>query len=222
MRSIVENSELMFPSRDRFADAGASRRIPTLANPPCDTDTTAAEQTATQYQGDVMRPSKIWMLVVLCTVCSAQAYDPPKQKPGLWAITTTIAGVPPISGKTCVDAKTSQAYLDTAVQAQKACSKMETHVSGSTVTRDGVCKVGATQMTVHGVTTFKGDSEYKAESHTRFDPPIAGKAESSTIVEGKWLSATCAPGMKPGDTMMEDGQIISHDGKPVSGNTGVK
>jgi hypothetical protein len=157
-----------------------------------------------------MRVTKIWIVAALGAVCAAQAADAPKQKPGLWEIITSHNGNPARTLKVCIDDRTADFYLGTADRMQKACSKLETHVSGSTVTKDAVCKLGATQqVTTHGVTTFHGDDEYEAQSQSHWDPPLRGKSDTTTTVTGKWLSETCATGMKPGDVMLSDGRIIS-------------
>jgi hypothetical protein len=93
---------------------------------------------------------------------------------------------------------------------QKACSKLDAHVSGSTVTKDAVCKFGPSQqVTTHGVTTFHGNDAYEAEAHSHWEPPLFGKSDTTTKVTGKWLSESCATGMKPGDVMTPEGRIIS-------------
>jgi hypothetical protein len=158
-----------------------------------------------------MRVSKIGMFCGLAVVCSTWAADLPMQKAGLWELTTIQSDMPAQTFKLCVDAKTNRSYLDTANKMQKSCSKMETHVSGSTVTKDGVCKVMSTEtVTTHGVTTFQGDTAYKAEAHTHWDPPLLGKSDTAITIQGKWLTTACATGMKPGDIMMSDGKIISN------------
>lgn len=158
-----------------------------------------------------MRVSKTWIVAILAAVGSVQAADPPKQKPGMWEITTAQNGGPtPMTLKVCIDEKTSQFYLGVDKAVQKSCTKLETHVSGSTVTKDAVCKFGGTyNVTTHGVTTFQGDGSYKAEAHSHWDPPLVGKTDTVTTVTGKWMGATCASGMKPGDIMTPEGKIIS-------------
>jgi Protein of unknown function (DUF3617) len=157
-----------------------------------------------------MRVTKIWIVAALGTICAAQAADPPQQKPGLWEIVTSHNGNPSRTLKVCIDEKTADFYLRTASRLQKDCTKSQTQVSGSTITRDAVCKLGsAQQVTTHGVTTFHGDDSYEAQSQSHWDPPLRGKSDTTTTVTGKWLSETCATGMKPGDVMMPDGRIIS-------------
>jgi Protein of unknown function (DUF3617) len=155
-----------------------------------------------------MRVSKTWIWAFLGVACVALAEDPPKQKPGLWEITTAQNGNPSQTLKVCIDAKTSEYYLGTH-HMEKSCSKLETSVAGSTVTRDAVCKFGQTQqVTTHGVTTFQGDDAYRADVRSHWDPPLLGKSDTAATVTGKWLGATCTAGMKPGDVMMSDGRII--------------
>lgn len=44
-------------------------------------------------------------------------------------------------------------------------------------------------MTTRTVTAMNGDVGYHTELTTAYDPPVAGMANSSTTMDGKWLGA---------------------------------
>jgi hypothetical protein len=79
---------------------------------------------------------------------------------------------------------------------------------GSKITTDGACKFGPMQATVHGVVVFQGNTSYRTETHSRFDPPLAGKTDINTSGTGKWIGA-CGADMQPGDLLMPDGKKMN-------------
>jgi hypothetical protein len=58
------------------------------------------------------------------------------------------------------------------------------------------------------VLTGDVDSAYKMEIHSKYDPPMMGKAERTTVMEAKWLGA-CKAGQRPGDMTMPGGMTMN-------------
>jgi Protein of unknown function (DUF3617) len=141
----------------------------------------------------------------------ANAQNFPKMKAGLWEVKTSEVG------KQGAAAPVTVMCLDDSVQAemmkigqgmmQSLCTKNEFKVSGSQVTGESECKLGATTMRSTSVTTFNGDSSYRTESNATYDPPLFGTKEAKSVSEAKHIGA-CKPGMKPGD-MVVGGQTIN-------------
>lgn len=153
----------------------------------------------------------------------ATVADLPRQKPGLWeskqtqkmAVKQTVGtfnGHPisldpvEVSMKSCVGEKVGQTAIEgyeTGKRLLKAnvCTRMDYHVSGSTVIADSECRPG--QTIVHATTTFQGNTAYrfKAEVYN------GSKLVSTSYATARWLGA-CPPGVKPGD-------ILGPDGKPM-------
>jgi hypothetical protein len=121
----------------------------------------------------------------------------PDMKPGLWAVKINLHGG---DGQThggvtqqCLDtAAMAQAKLTAANYVKANCSKNETRRAGDTWTNDLVCKSGGSVTTTHTVTAMTGDSAYHTDLRTTYDPPLAGSANSTTVMDGKWISA-CKP-----------------------------
>ena len=131
----------------------------------------------------------------------------PHRKPGLWEIVTTDAASKraPMIQRMCLDRETDALLNKMGMSAgQQACAKNDVHVSGNRVTVHAVCDMGSTQLTSDGVITYSGDSSYRNEMHGKFQPPMAGLAETHTVQEGKWTGA-CPADMKPGDVVMSQG-----------------
>jgi hypothetical protein len=145
-------------------------------------------------------------LLALLSVQVSFAAELPKRKSGQWQITTTTddAKLPPRVEDVCLDDATS-ALLDRFAlgASQKICSRFDVKAEGGSRTSvDAACKLGATEVTIHGETTFEGNTVYRETVKTHFDPPLRGRGESTSTREGKW-TGPCAADMKPGD-------IVSH------------
>ena len=122
----------------------------------------------------------------------------PEPKPGLWEIKISHVGG---DGQThggvnrqCLDPATMAQGKQTADDYVKAnCSKNQTRRTGDSWVNDLVCKSGGSVMTTHTVTAMQGDnSAYHTELSTTYDPPLAGQANSTTTLDGKWIG-DCKP-----------------------------
>lgn len=155
-----------------------------------------------------MRIYKILLFGIMAAVLVARADDEPTLKLGLWQTTAALNGAAQ-SFKTCYGEHTQQALLNASNEFRKKnCTKLDVHISGSTETRDSVCRFGGIQITTHDVITFTSNTAYRDEQHVHYDPPLSGKSDNTTVVIAKWMAAACADGMKPGDMMTADGRIV--------------
>lgn len=146
-----------------------------------------------------------------CAVTGARADDLPKRKPGLWEVTmhTARGNMPPQVIKLCIDAATDAAMYKLGMNAaQGMCSRNDIHRSGDVATVDSECKMGDMKMTSHAVVTFTGDSAYKTDIQSHFDPPMMGRSDSSMTQEAKWTGA-CPADMQPGDMVGPNGMKMN-------------
>lgn len=144
-------------------------------------------------------------LAASCLVLApaARADEFPVRKPGLWEITMTLRNAPPRVSRLCIDAAT-EARMRTLGQtdATGLCSRRNVSRSGDIVTIDSVCRIGSSEVTTHAVTTITGDTAYRTESASHFDPPThGGMVDSNMTQDAKWLGP-CGPDMQPGDMMI--------------------
>ena len=140
---------------------------------------------------------------IACVAClAALGADLPQRKAGQWQITTTTddSKLPPRVEDVCLDQATSALLDKFALGAsQKMCSTFDWKSLGSgRASVDASCKLGATQMTIHGETVFDGNSAYRETVKTHFEPPLRGRSDSTSVRDGKW-SGPCAGDMNPGD-----------------------
>lgn len=144
-----------------------------------------------------MHPSTLAVLVIpvlTLFAVAAGADEGPQQKPGLWE-----THLQPTSDKNGAGRSgTTQHCLDAAAIAhgkqvgeeymKKNCSKHQTRHEGGKWVSDMVCTVGTSTMTSHSVTD-SSDNAYHTVMTTTYDPPMAGRSQTSTTIDGKWLGA---------------------------------
>jgi len=161
-------------------------------------------------------PYALFVALFAATPCAqAQDFDKfPKLKSGLWEMSTTSDR----ANAKDKGAQVSTLCLDESVQKQMMefsqgmmrgmCSKHELKMSGSTVTGDSICKFGDSTMTSKSVMKFNGDTSYRTEAKSTYDPPLMGMTQSNTIIEAKHVGA-CPAGMQPGDLKTPSGAIVN-------------
>jgi Protein of unknown function (DUF3617) len=150
---------------------------------------------------------------LLVVASMTQADQLPHRKPGAWQMTRSSpdSKMPPMTATLCVDAASESALVDMGKSsAKKMCSKSEVHFNGDNGTIDTVCKFGNLTQTSHSTIRFTGPDAFRVETHSHFDPPLAGMADRTTIAESKWLGP-CPANMKPGDVVMANGMKMNID-----------
>jgi Protein of unknown function (DUF3617) len=151
------------------------------------------------------------LAVLLLLPFAVAAQDFPKLKAGLWEMSNTMSNRPGQAMKStvCLDASLQRDMIAMSTgMMQGMCSKHDLKVSGNKVTGDMICKMGESTMKSRSVMTMTGDTAYRTEAHTTFDPPFAGTTKSDTVIEGRYVGA-CRPGQRPGDMTMPTGQTIN-------------
>jgi Protein of unknown function (DUF3617) len=155
-------------------------------------------------------PAVFVLLLLLLVPLGALAHDFPKLKPGLWEISNTTVGRPgQAKSSVCLDAALQRDIIAMSTGMMHGmCSKHDLRINGNKVTGDVTCKMGESTMKSRSVMTMTGDTAYRTEAHTTFDPPFAGVRSSDNVIEGRYVSA-CKPGQRPGDMTMPTGQTIN-------------
>ena len=135
-------------------------------------------------------------LLLLFVPLAAPAQDFPKLKPGLWEMSNTIVEPErPGDEEQRLPRRVVQRdiiAMSTGMM-QGMCSKHDLKVSANKVTGDVICKMGGSTMKSRSVMTVNGDTSYRTEAHTTFDPPLNGMSKSDNVIEGRYVSA-CKPG----------------------------
>ncbi|MBI5611638.1 MAG: DUF3617 family protein [Gammaproteobacteria bacterium] len=158
-----------------------------------------------------MKPSRITLSLAAAvltadftvTAVAAPAIDMPKRKSGLWEIKTTMKDRQPTTrpaAQHCIDEKTDDLMRQSA-KGESQCTQKDLRRDGNRLVIHSVCKFGQTVATSEMVFAGKFDSDYRADIHTTYEPPMMGMKEANMLIEAKW-TGPCKPGMKPGDIIM--------------------
>jgi hypothetical protein len=148
-------------------------------------------------------------LLLAATLPPAWAEETPHRRAGLWELTRPAvdASNPARTSSVCIDADTEAMLRNIGNSfARSTCSNATIHAAKDKVTADTVCELGGSHATNHTVITFTGDTAYRQLSTTHFDPPLFGRSEVATEMEGQWVGP-CAADMRPGDMITEMGKI---------------
>ena len=138
---------------------------------------------------------------------TANAGDVFERKPGLWKITTQLAGKSaPHLAEQCLATDTDARIARSGLATMKGlCSQFESHRDGANFVTDSICKIGNHVSHGHTVTTPDGDGAYHVVVKTHYDnPPPSLPADSVFTQEGRW-AGPCPGGMKPGDQITQVG-----------------
>jgi len=141
----------------------------------------------------------------------AVAQDAPKLRAGQWEVVrkSDRAGDAGMRMTMCMDDATHRDMWTMGIGAMRGmCSKSDIRVSGGRGSVDLVCNVGGSTMRSKGAITFTGDSAYRTDIDTTYDPPSNGLAHARTVVESRWLGA-CKAGQHPGDMVLPNGTTIN-------------
>ena len=145
---------------------------------------------------------RMQLVVVSFLIVGLYAADPPTIKEGLWSIHTTSIDNPgnKKSEGTALFAATikyDNRIRQQSENKQKQICKTFTETStGNTLTAESECNVRGSVAKSKTVTTFSGDSSIHAETHATYTPAMFGTAESTLILEQKYVCA-CPAGVEP-------------------------
>lgn len=149
------------------------------------------------------------MLAILASSATAQNY--PKLKAGLWEMERAASSAThqPNRMTMCLDDSVQKDMFDMGAGAmQGMCSKHDFTFSGNRGTGDFICDFGGSRMHSKSTMVLTGNTAYRTEIRTTYDPPLMGQAESTTILTARHLGA-CKPGQRAGDMVLPNGQTLN-------------
>jgi hypothetical protein len=149
------------------------------------------------------------LLLAVTLTCAGADETASHRRPGLWELTRPAVDAtnPARTTRVCIDSDTETMLRDVGNSfAKSTCSDATSHAADGKVVADTVCELGGSHATNHTVVTFTGDTSYRQMSTTQFDPPLFGRSEVATEMDGQWVGP-CAADMRPGDMITEMGTI---------------
>ena len=156
-----------------------------------------------------MRVALAFLLTALASPALGQDY--PKLKPGLWEMerSSERATHQPNRMTMCLDDSVQKEMFDMGAGAMKGmCSKHDFKLSGNRGTGDFICDMGGSKMHSKSTMVMTGNTGYRTEIHTTYDPPFMGQTESTTVLTARHVGA-CKQGQRPGDMVMPNGQTLN-------------
>lgn len=166
-------------------------------------------------------PLAAWISAVPLCLCVAMflaalavpaaAEDYPKLKAGLWEMDRSSDRAPNQPNRTtmCLDDSVQRQMLDMGAGAmQNMCSKHEFKFSGNRGTGDFICDIGGSRMHSKSVLQLTGNTAYRTEIDTTYDPPFMGQTHTKAVMTARNVGP-CKPGQRPGDMVMPNGQTIN-------------
>ncbi len=135
----------------------------------------------------------------------------PRLKSGLWEMERAGDRGPPQMNKMtmCLDDSVQKQMFDMGVGAMAGmCSKHDFSFSGNRGTGDFICDIAGSRMHSKSTMVLNGDTSYRTEIHTTYDPPFMGQTASTTILTAHRLGE-CKQGQRPGDMTMPNGQTVN-------------
>lgn len=147
----------------------------------------------------------------LGAAASAQTFEMPLRKAGLWEIAIKAGNVPPMTMHQCTDTATDKAMSTMFGSPQQSCSEQKMQKMGDTIVVDSVCTFGGAKSTTHAV--IKGDfnSAYTVTATSKREgggAMMAQAGESNVTMEAKWTGA-CKSDQKAGDIIMPGGMKMN-------------
>ena len=144
---------------------------------------------------------------------TALAQDLPKRKSGLWEIRMESAAGQGGGGHLmtqCVDQSRDDAFRQMGQQMEREnkCTRTNVQRGPNRLSFDSSCDFGTMKTTAKTVITGDFNSAYKMEIQSRYDPPMMGLKEGTTVMEAKWAGA-CKPGQRPGDVTVPGGMTMN-------------
>jgi hypothetical protein len=159
-------------------------------------------------------PLSVFVAALALVTVPASAADFPHLHPGLWEMqrTSDRPGEQPNRATMCLDDSVQKEMFDMGAGAmQGMCSKHEFHFSGNRATGDFICSMGGSTMHSKSTMVLTGDTAYRTEIDTTYEPPMMGHARTKTVITAKHLGA-CKPGQRAGDLVLPNGQTMNvHD-----------
>ena len=156
--------------------------------------------------------NRLFVLTLALLPLAAAAQEYPRLKPGSWELNRTSDHPGPGGGMhmtLCIDEASQKEMWDMGVGAMKGfCSKADFHISGGKGTGDFVCDMGGTKMHTKSTLIMTGDTGYRTDMDTTFDPPLGGRASAHSTLEARY-TGPCKAGQRPGDMTLPNGQTIN-------------
>ena len=150
-------------------------------------------------------------LVAAAVAPASSAQEFPRLKAGLWEMERSgdRATTQPNRMTICLDDTVQKQMFDMGNGAMAGmCSRHDLRFSGNRGTGDFVCDIAGSRMHSKSTIVLTGNTAYRTEIRTTYDPPFMGQKESTTILTARHLGG-CKAGQRAGDVVMPNVQTLN-------------
>ena len=151
------------------------------------------------------------LVAALAVAPVAHAQDYPKLRAGLWEMArhSDRPNDPGQRTTICLDPSVQREMYESGLGAMSGmCSKHDFHLKGSRGEADFVCNLGGSTMHSKSVMTIDGDTAYRTEIDTTYDPPFMGQTKTHAVLTARH-TGPCRPGQRPGDMTLPNGATVN-------------
>lgn len=138
----------------------------------------------------------------------------PERRAGQWEIrmvSEEARNTPPMVIQHCTDAATDRQMMQAGLSiSRELCQRYEMRREGGGIVIDAACQIGPIRSTSRSVVTgdFRDTYQVRVEGTTEGAPGIPAQRSIMTQT-ARWVSATCASGLVPGDMLMPGGMKMN-------------
>ena len=167
---------------------------------------------ATNRKEQTMKNLLAFTIASLCLIgfAFAQNIRVPLQKEGLWSnhreSTNNPGNVKTESTEKICRNHAYDEYVREKAKKVPGCKTLSESYSGGIYSIEMECSTAGSVIKSKGTVKSLGEDDVRAESHATYAPPIAGMAETTMVMEQKYLGS-CPAGMQPGDITHENGSV---------------
>jgi hypothetical protein len=158
----------------------------------------------------------ILVLAFTTTAASAQDFDFPARKAGMWEIQNASAqgGPANMTIKACVDEASDKQMMQAGLNMSKSmCPEQSMTKDGDSIVIDATCDFGGMKSKSHTVMTGDFQSSYQVETTSEISgmPSVPGMPSGPTKMTqtATWVGADCTDGLAPGDMLMPGGMKVN-------------
>lgn len=145
---------------------------------------------------------------------AAQSVELPQRRPGYWEIRMMTGGGPggqEFTLQTCTDAATERQMVEYGFgQLNRACQRYDIRRDGEDYVIETDCLAGQTRTTSRSV--ISGDLRQAYSLRVEGTIQTIGQSEfqqTLTTQQGRFVSARCGGGLRPGDILLPGGQRMN-------------
>jgi hypothetical protein len=154
------------------------------------------------------------LVVAVVAPAMAQPVDLPLRRPGYWEIRMMTGGGPggqEFTLQTCTDAATERQMVQYGFgQLGRQCQRYDIRRDGEDYVIESDCQVGQTRTTARSV--ISGDLRATYSLRVEGTVQVLGQPElqqTLTTQQGRFVSARCGGGLRPGDILLPGGQRLN-------------